>query len=232
MAIRTEYNLRLKSGIVQVSVPVTQRPRPDMDDVTLRYLQDLLAWVEENQARLNAAEWGVDLPTVESQLGSHRGLHRSIEEFRPKIERARADEVGRGQGMSGLGVRECQPPSRACRRRRLLCLHSGSFTVLLCPPQAQLSPGPQTSYRDYLSKLDVQYEKLLVSRWPGDGRATEGAQAETLLLSLGDAVALGAPALFAPVSVRSLADRVPLRAGLSRCGLCLAELVQGPAAAP
>ncbi|KAM3841395.1 plectin isoform 15-T15 [Vipera latastei] len=118
VAIRTEYNLRLKSGIIQVSVPVTQRPRPDMDDVTLRYLQDLLAWVEENQARLSAAEWGVDLPTVESQLGSHRGLHRSIEEFRPKIERARADE-------------------------------------------AQLSPGSQTSYQDYLSKLDVQYEKLL-----------------------------------------------------------------------
>ncbi|XP_060538119.1 plectin isoform X24 [Pantherophis guttatus] len=120
VAIRTEYNLRLKSGTVQVSVPVTQRPRPELDDVTLRYLQDLLTWVEENQARLNAAEWGVDLPTVESQLGSHRGLHRSIEEFRPKIERARADE-------------------------------------------AQLSPGPQTSYRDYLSKLDVQYEKLLSS---------------------------------------------------------------------
>ncbi|XP_058035009.1 plectin isoform X29 [Ahaetulla prasina] len=120
VAIRTEYNLRLKSGTVQVSVPVTQRPRPELDDVTLRYLQDLLTWVEENQARLNAAEWGVDLPTVESQLGSHRGLHRSIEEFRPKIERAQVDE-------------------------------------------AQLSPGPQTSYRDYLSKLDVQYEKLLSS---------------------------------------------------------------------
>ncbi|XP_026577682.1 plectin isoform X14 [Pseudonaja textilis] len=120
VAIRTEYNLRLKSGTVQVSVPVTQHLRPELDDVTLRYLQDLLAWVEENQARLNAAEWGVDLPTVESQLGSHRGLHRSIEEFRPKIERARADE-------------------------------------------AQLSPGPQTSYRDYLGKLDMQYEKLLSS---------------------------------------------------------------------
>ncbi|KAM6458459.1 plectin isoform 21-T22 [Liasis olivaceus] len=123
VAIRTEYNLRLKSGsapLTQVAVPVTQRPRRELDDVTLRYLQDLLVWVEENQSRISAAEWGVDLPTVESQLGSHRGLHRSIEEFRPKIERARADE-------------------------------------------AQLSPGPQTTYRDYLSKLDLQYEKLLSS---------------------------------------------------------------------
>ena len=44
---------------------------------TLRYLQDLLAWVEENQRRVDGAEWGVDLPSVEAQLGSHRGLHQS-----------------------------------------------------------------------------------------------------------------------------------------------------------
>ncbi|XP_043363129.1 plectin isoform X5 [Dermochelys coriacea] len=96
VAIRTEYNLRLKSGSLQpaqVALPLGQRPRQNLEDVTLRYLQDLLAWVEENQSRLNGAEWGVDLPTVESQLGSHRGLHQSIDEFRAKIERARADEA-------------------------------------------------------------------------------------------------------------------------------------------
>lgn len=99
VAIRTEYNLRLKSGAVPVTTVTTtaavagQRPRPELDEATLRYLQDLLGWVEENQRRLAAAEWGVDLPTVETHLGSHRGLHHSIEEFRAKIERARADEV-------------------------------------------------------------------------------------------------------------------------------------------
>ncbi|XP_029057957.1 plectin isoform X7 [Monodon monoceros] len=82
VAIRTEYNLRLRST-----------PRhPELEDSTLRYLQDLLAWVEENQRRLDSAEWGVDLPSVEAQLGSHRGLHQSVEEFRTKIERARTDE--------------------------------------------------------------------------------------------------------------------------------------------
>ncbi|NXX54150.1 PLEC protein, partial [Scopus umbretta] len=94
VAIRTEYNLRLKSGVpaAAVTVPLGQRPRQELDEATLRYLQDLLAWVEENQRRVGAAEWGMDLPTVESHLGSHRGLHHSIEEFRTKIERARADE--------------------------------------------------------------------------------------------------------------------------------------------
>nr|XP_008533316.1 PREDICTED: plectin [Equus przewalskii] len=98
VAIRTEYNLRLKAGVAapvtqvtQVTLQSTQR-RPELEDSTLRYLQDLLAWVEENQHRVDGAEWGVDLPSVEAQLGSHRGLHHSIEEFRAKIERARTDE--------------------------------------------------------------------------------------------------------------------------------------------
>nr|KAF6270855.1 plectin [Myotis myotis] len=98
VAIRTEYNLRLKAGVAapvtqvtQVTLQTTQR-RPELEDSTLRYLQDLLAWVEDNQRRVDSAEWGVDLPSVEAQLGSHRGLHQSIEEFRAKIERARSDE--------------------------------------------------------------------------------------------------------------------------------------------
>ncbi|XP_050572890.1 plectin isoform X9 [Cygnus atratus] len=109
VAIRTEYNLRLKSGApvaAQAPAALGQRPRQELDDATLRYLQDLLAWVEENQRRLGAAEWGVDLPTVESHLGSHRGLHQSIEEFRAKIERARADEAQLSPGPRNA-YREC-----------------------------------------------------------------------------------------------------------------------------
>ncbi|XP_075346493.1 plectin isoform X11 [Mycteria americana] len=108
VAIRTEYNLRLKSGApaATVTVPLGQRPRQELDEATLRYLQDLLAWVEENQRRLAAAEWGMDLPTVESHLGSHRGLHHSIEEFRTKIERARADEAQLSPGPRNA-YREC-----------------------------------------------------------------------------------------------------------------------------
>jgi len=133
--LRSEYNLRLKSGVTLSQIPMTtlqgqthlqtqsqthlqsqtqtqsqsrvthsaqvlqqgasQRARPELDEVTLRYVQDLLGWVEENQVRVDQGEWGSDLPTVESQLGSHRGLNHSVEEFRTKIERAKADEVSR-----------------------------------------------------------------------------------------------------------------------------------------
>ncbi|XP_039978369.1 plectin a isoform X3 [Xiphias gladius] len=102
--LRSEYNLRLKSGVTTAQIPMTQihtsqvlrqapmRVRPELDEVTLRYIQDLLGWVDENQRRVDEGEWGSDLPTVESQLGSHRGLHQSVEEFRSKIERAKADQ--------------------------------------------------------------------------------------------------------------------------------------------
>lgn len=103
--LRSEYNLRIKSGVTTAQIPMTQihtsqvlqqsavRMRPELDEVTLRYIQDLLSWLEENQRRVDEGEWGSDLPAVESQLGSHRGLHQCVEEFRTKIDRARADEV-------------------------------------------------------------------------------------------------------------------------------------------
>ncbi|XP_073749469.1 plectin isoform X8 [Callorhinus ursinus] len=135
VAIRTEYNLRLKAGVAapvtQVSVQTTQR-RPELEDATLRYLQDLLAWVEENQRRVDSAEWGGDLPSVEAQLGSHRGLHQSIEEFRAKIERARADEgqlapAPRGASRDCLGRLDLQYAkllnSSKARLRSLESLH-------------------------------------------------------------------------------------------------------------
>ncbi|XP_044525577.1 plectin [Gracilinanus agilis] len=134
VAIRTEYNLRLKAGVpvtqvTQVSSVASPR-RPELEDVTLRYLHDLLAWVEENQRRLDEAEWGVDLPSVESQLGSHRGLHQSIEEFRAKIERARADEsqlspATRGAYRDCLGKLDLQYAKLLnTSKARLRCLES------------------------------------------------------------------------------------------------------------
>ncbi|NWW15412.1 PLEC protein, partial [Falcunculus frontatus] len=138
VSIRTEYNLRLKSGApvtaaTAVSVTSGQR-RPEPDEAPLRYLQELLAWVEENQRRVATAEWGADLPTVETHLGAHRGLHRAIEEFRAKVERARADEV-RPLGPRGDKARSCggedaaaNPPvppqnSSKSRLRHLESLH-------------------------------------------------------------------------------------------------------------
>ncbi|KAM6350464.1 plectin [Podargus strigoides] len=112
VAIRTEYNLRLKSGVPATvsavpGVPVEgAAPRGEQEDPPLRYLQELLGWVEENQRRLGVAEWGGDVPTLDAQLGAHRALHCAITDFRAKIERARADEAQLAHGPRGA-YREC-----------------------------------------------------------------------------------------------------------------------------
>lgn len=126
--------------------------RPDLDDKTLRYVQDLLAWVEENQQRIDEAPWGSDLPTVESQLGSHRGLHQTVEDFRSKIERARADEVPL-----------MKPPGNFTRCWIAVLVVFKITTLSFCSLlQTQLSPVSKDTYREYLGKLDLQYGKLLV----------------------------------------------------------------------
>ncbi|XP_030605319.1 plectin-like isoform X2 [Archocentrus centrarchus] len=138
--LRTDYNLRLKSAVTTAQIPMTQtvqqttvKARPELDDVTLRYVQDLLAWVEENQCRIDNAEWGSDLPSVESQLGSHRGLHQTVEDFKSKIERAKADEsqlspVSKGTYREYLGKLDLQYGkllnSSKSRLRNLDSLHA------------------------------------------------------------------------------------------------------------
>ncbi|NXS03142.1 PLEC protein, partial [Oxylabes madagascariensis] len=129
VSIRTEYNLRLKSGapvtaVTAVSVTSGQR-RPEPDEAPLRYLQELLAWVEENQRRVSTAEWGADLPTVETHLGAHRGLHRAIEEFRTEgVEGAALWGVA-VQGEDAAANHPPVPPqnSSKSRLRHLESLH-------------------------------------------------------------------------------------------------------------
>lgn len=96
MNLRSDYKLHLIDSPTTTKAPSQQtsiKVRPELEDVTLHYVQDLLAWVEENQHRIDEAQWGSDLPSVESLLGSHRGLHQTVEDFKSKIERAKADEV-------------------------------------------------------------------------------------------------------------------------------------------
>ncbi|NWQ71264.1 PLEC protein, partial [Neopipo cinnamomea] len=160
VSIRTEPPLRLKSGapvaaVTAASVASGQR-RPEPDEAPLRYLQDLLAWVEENQRRPPPAEWGADLPTVETHLGAHRGLHRAIEEFRAKqgppwAGGCRMESGGHmwpprwgGVAVWGEGVAAAPPcppqNSSKSRLRHLPPLHgfvSAATKELLWPPQRE-----------------------------------------------------------------------------------------------
>ncbi|XP_032901183.1 microtubule-actin cross-linking factor 1 isoform X22 [Amblyraja radiata] len=88
------------------------------DEGSLRFVYELLAWVEETQVKLDRAEWGTDLPNVEMQLETHRTIHAAVEELDSSLKEAKIYE-------------------------------------------GQISSNFKTSYSDTLSKLEVQYLKLL-----------------------------------------------------------------------
>lgn len=43
--------------------------------------------------QLDRAEWGSDLPSVESHLENHKNVHKAIEEFESSLKEAKISEV-------------------------------------------------------------------------------------------------------------------------------------------
>uniref|UniRef100_A0A3B3YUQ0 Dystonin n=1 Tax=Poecilia mexicana TaxID=48701 RepID=A0A3B3YUQ0_9TELE len=68
-------------------------PSMTEEEVNLKYVQDLLNWVEEMHLQLERSEWGTDLPSVEMHLDNHKSVHRAIEEFQMSLKDARLSEV-------------------------------------------------------------------------------------------------------------------------------------------
>ncbi|XP_071623642.1 microtubule-actin cross-linking factor 1 isoform X11 [Heliangelus exortis] len=62
------------------------------DEGSLRFVYELLAWVEEMQMRLERAEWGSDLPSVETQLETQRHIQTSVEDLGSSVKEARMYE--------------------------------------------------------------------------------------------------------------------------------------------
>ncbi|KAK2824198.1 hypothetical protein Q5P01_021373 [Channa striata] len=68
-------------------------PSMTEEEVNMKYVQDLLSWVEEMQLQLDRSEWGSDLPTVEMHLDNHKNVHRAIEEFQMSLKDAKLSEI-------------------------------------------------------------------------------------------------------------------------------------------
>uniref|UniRef100_A0AAR2IZB1 Microtubule actin crosslinking factor 1 n=1 Tax=Pygocentrus nattereri TaxID=42514 RepID=A0AAR2IZB1_PYGNA len=62
------------------------------DEGSLRFIYELLGWVEETQELLERAEWGSDLPSVEQHLQDHHTIHTTVEELLHSLKEARSYE--------------------------------------------------------------------------------------------------------------------------------------------
>ncbi|XP_068188918.1 microtubule-actin cross-linking factor 1 isoform X15 [Antennarius striatus] len=63
------------------------------DEGSLRFIYELLGWVEETQELLEQAEWGADLPTVENHLQEHSNIHTAVEELMGSVQEAHSYET-------------------------------------------------------------------------------------------------------------------------------------------
>ncbi|XP_055368989.1 microtubule-actin cross-linking factor 1 isoform X23 [Betta splendens] len=63
------------------------------DEGSLRFIYELLGWVEETQELLERAEWGADLPSVETNLQEHNSVHGAVEELLSGLQEARSYEA-------------------------------------------------------------------------------------------------------------------------------------------
>ncbi|KAM7137060.1 dystonin isoform 9-T9 [Molossus nigricans] len=63
------------------------------EEINMKFVQDLLNWVDEMQGQLDCTEWGSDLPSVESHLENHKNVHRAIEEFESSLKEAKISEI-------------------------------------------------------------------------------------------------------------------------------------------
>ncbi|KAL6456950.1 hypothetical protein MHYP_G00339130 [Metynnis hypsauchen] len=62
------------------------------DEGSLRFIYELLGWVEETQELLERAEWGSDLPSVEQHLQDHHTIHTTVEDLLHSLKEARSYE--------------------------------------------------------------------------------------------------------------------------------------------
>ncbi|XP_026964809.1 microtubule-actin cross-linking factor 1 isoform X4 [Sagmatias obliquidens] len=102
------------------------------DEGNLRFVYELLSWVEEMQMKLERAEWGNDLPSVELQLEAQQHIHASVEELGSSVKEARLYEGKMSQNFhtsyaETLGKLETQycklKETSSFRMRHLQSLH-------------------------------------------------------------------------------------------------------------
>ncbi|KAM9384120.1 microtubule-actin cross-linking factor 1, isoforms 1/2/3/4 [Pholidichthys leucotaenia] len=63
------------------------------DEGSLRFIYELLGWVEETQELLERAEWGTDLPSVQKNLQEHESIHKAVEDLMSGLQEARSYEA-------------------------------------------------------------------------------------------------------------------------------------------
>ncbi|XP_035384756.1 microtubule-actin cross-linking factor 1 isoform X20 [Electrophorus electricus] len=130
------------SGVALLRRPMTRAElvavSSSEDEGSLRFLYELLGWVEKTQELLERADWGSDLPTVEQHLQDHLSIHTAVEELLHNLKDARSYEASISPSFrSSYSETLAKLENRYCRLLehsswRLRCLESLRAFVSHC----------------------------------------------------------------------------------------------------
>ncbi|KAM8858982.1 dystonin isoform 4-T4 [Spinachia spinachia] len=88
--LRHMKNMQIRKPLLKSSLADSNMTE---EEVNMKFLQDLLSWVDEMQVILDRSEWGSDLPSAELHLENHKSVHRAIEEFQMSLKDAKLSEI-------------------------------------------------------------------------------------------------------------------------------------------
>uniref|UniRef100_A0A8C7FXA3 Microtubule actin crosslinking factor 1 n=1 Tax=Oncorhynchus kisutch TaxID=8019 RepID=A0A8C7FXA3_ONCKI len=106
---------------------------PSEDEGSLRFVYELLGWVEETQDMLERAESGADLPSVEQNLQDHQNIHTAVEELLHSLKETKVSRNFRSNYSDTLAKLEqqyCKLLENSSWRMR--CLESLHAFVCRC----------------------------------------------------------------------------------------------------
>ncbi|XP_030603447.1 dystonin isoform X3 [Archocentrus centrarchus] len=89
-SLRHLKNMQIRKPLLKSSLA---DPSLTEEEVNMKFVQDLLNWVEEMQMELERSEWGSDMPSVKMHLDNHKNVHRVIEEFQMSLKEAKLSEI-------------------------------------------------------------------------------------------------------------------------------------------
>ncbi|XP_026044863.1 dystonin isoform X2 [Astatotilapia calliptera] len=89
-SLRHLKNMQIRKPLLKSSLA---DPSLTEEEVNMKFVQDLLNWVEEIQMELERSEWGSDMPSVKMNLDNHKNVHRVIEEFQMSLKEAKISEI-------------------------------------------------------------------------------------------------------------------------------------------
>uniref|UniRef100_UPI00398E3C5B desmoplakin-A isoform X1 n=1 Tax=Pristiophorus japonicus TaxID=55135 RepID=UPI00398E3C5B len=90
--VSDRYAVRTIDRTWSMRQPTIQKSKSSWDEGLSRSTTELFSWLKQQKNVLDAQEWGVDAASVEQQINEQRRYHKTLEDFRWKIDKLKMEQ--------------------------------------------------------------------------------------------------------------------------------------------